>query len=75
MAEIPKRFEAILKEADSLGTEALSFASHEQYTFSSYPNYLPDHMERIGLTARLFMEHGFKPVFFNDGLLGNTAWE
>ena len=75
LAEIPKRFEAILKEADSLGTEALNFASHEQYTFPSYPNYLPDHLDRIGLTARLFAENGFKPVFFNDGLLGNTAWE
>ena len=75
LAEIPKRFASILKEADTLGTEALNFASHEQYTFPSYPNYLPDHMERIALTARLFAENGFEPVFFNDGLLGNTAWK
>ena len=75
LAEIPNRFAKVLKNAEYYGTDALKFASHEQYTFPSYPNYLPDHMERIALTARLFAENGFKPVFFNDGLLGNTAWE
>ena len=75
LAEIPKRFEEIMKEVDDFGIDALGFASHEQYTFPSYPNYLPDHMERIGLVARLFAENGFEPVYFNDGLLGNTAWE
>jgi hypothetical protein len=30
---------------------------------------------RIALTARLYVENGFKPVFFNDGLLGNMSWE
>ena len=75
LAEIPKRFEAIMKEVDGYGIDALSFASHEQYTFPSYPNYLPDHMERVALVARLFAENGFRPVYFNDGLLGNTAWE
>ena len=75
LAEIPKRFEAALRTAERNGIETLKFASHEQYTFPSYPNYLPDHMERIALTARLFAENGFEPVYFNDGLLGNTAWE
>ena len=75
LAEIPKRFEAIMKDVEARGIDALSFASHEQYTFPSYPNYLPDHMERIALTARLYTENGFKPVFFNDGLLGNMSWE
>ena len=75
LADIPKRFEAILKEVDDFGIDALGFASHEQYTFPSYPNYLPDHLERIALVARLFAENGFEPVYFNDGLLGNTAWE
>ncbi len=75
LAEIPKRFEQMLENAEHFGTDALKFASHEQYSFPNYPNYLPDHLERIGLTARLFTENGFKPVFFNDGLLGNMAWE
>ena len=75
LAEIPGRFEAMLRNAEQYGIDTLKFASHEQYTFPNYPNYLPDHMERIALTARLFKENGFSPVFFNEGLLGNTAWE
>ena len=74
MEEIPKRVAAAMKDVETRGIEALSYASHEQYTFPSYPNYIPDHMERLALTARLFKENGFKPVFFNDGLLGNEAW-
>ena len=75
LAEIPKRFEAAMNDVENNGVEALSYASHEQYTFPSYPNYIPDHMERLALTARLFKGNGFKPVFFNDGLLGNEAWD
>ena len=74
LARIPERFRAILRNAEQYGVETLKFGSHEQYTFPSYPNYLPDHMDRIALVARLFKENGFMPVFFNDGLLGNTAW-
>ena len=40
------------------------------------PNYLPDHMQRIEEAARCLIETGgCKPVFINDGLLGNMAWE
>ena len=75
MEEIPKRVATAMKDVETKGIEALNYASHEQYTFPSYPNYIPDHMERLALTARLFKENGFKPVFFNDGLLGNEAWD
>ncbi|MBO5722228.1 MAG: hypothetical protein J6S19_03845, partial [Lentisphaeria bacterium] len=58
-----------------VGTEILNYASHEQYTFPYYANYLPDHMQRIETAARcLLAEGGCKPVFFNEGLMGNTAW-
>ena len=57
------------------GFENFGIVSHEQYTFPYYPNYLPDHMERLDLTARLYTEAGCKPVFFNDGILGNTTWD
>ena len=75
LSEIPKRFGAAMRTVELYGAEALNFAGHEQYTFPSYPNYLPDHLDRIALAARLFRENGFKPVFFNEGLLGNPAWE
>ncbi len=72
--EIPNRVAAAMKKVESNGVEALSFVSHEQYTFPSYPNYIPDHLDRLLLTARLFKENGFTPVFFNNGVLGNEAW-
>ena len=75
ITEIPRRFEAAMENAVRYGVDALGFGSHEQYTFPDYPNYVPDHMERIALGARLFKENGFQPVFFNDGLLGNMSWE
>ena len=73
--EIPGKLEAYLNESERNGVDAMSFASHEQYTFPSYPNYIPDHMERLALCAKIFTERGYKPVFYNDGILGNTVWE
>ena len=70
-----KIFEKIMENVSRYGADAVKFGSHEQYTFPSYPNYLPDHFERIALTARLFKENGFRPVFFNEGLLGNRSWD
>ena len=72
--EIPHRFEAAMQNVERYGVDTLNFGSHEQYTFPDYPNYVPDHMERIALGARLFHENGFRPVFFNEGLLGNPSW-
>ena len=57
------------------GGEFLNAATHEQYTFPYYCNYLPDHMQRIELAVKTFAEAGYKPVFFNEGFLGNKAWE
>ena len=74
MAEVPKKMEHAFNAAAKYGVEAFDFGSHEQYSFPSYPNYIPDHLDRIALTARLFTENGYKPCFFNQGLLGNTAW-
>ena len=66
----------MLSGAAAAGTEVFNFASHEQYSFPYYPNYLPDHQLRIETAARLLTEEGgCKMVFFNEGLLGNTAWE
>jgi hypothetical protein len=57
------------------GVEISCCASHEQYTFPYYPNYLPDHLERIECATRHTVQKGnYKPVFFAEGLMGNTAW-
>ena len=76
LADVPTRCQSMLDGMKAVGTEIVNFASHEQYTFPYYPNYLPDHMQRIEEAARcLIAEGGCKPVFINDGLLGNMAWE
>ncbi len=75
LAEIPKRYAAVFKNAECFGTEAFGGGSHEQYSFPYYPNYIPDHMKRIEEAVRCMVaDGGCKPVFFHDGLLGNTAW-
>ncbi|MBE6365688.1 MAG: hypothetical protein E7053_08085 [Lentisphaerae bacterium] len=75
LADIPGRYAEIFRKAEACGAEALMSASHEQYTFPYYSNYLPDHMERLECAARVLTEYGCKPVFGNDGILGNTAWD
>jgi len=76
LAEIPGRYARIFETAHLYGTETFSGVSHEQYTFPYYPNYIPDHMQRIECAARcLIAEGGCTPVFFSEGVLGNTAWE
>ena len=76
LADVPARCKSMLEGTAAVGTEVINFASHEQYTFPYYPNYLPDHMQRIEEATRcLIAEGGCKPVFINDGLLGNMAWE
>lgn len=55
--------------------DTLSLATHEQYFFDYYRNYMPDHCERIDVALRYITEQGYQPIFFNDGFLGNPSWE
>lgn len=68
---------AKIKDADSNadGCETIESVTHEQYSFPYYFNYIPDHFERIDTACKTLSEAGYKPVFFGEGLLGNTAWE
>ncbi len=76
MEEIPKRYAARDALSKQYGFEIFSCGSHEQYTFPYYPNYIPDHLQRIELAAKCVVEDlGCKPIFFNEGILGNTAWD
>ena len=55
--------------------DAINLASHEQYSYPDYFNYLPDHLDRIETACRLATQAGHKPAWFTCGILGNTAWE
>ncbi|HQL87175.1 MAG TPA: hypothetical protein PLH67_06100 [Lentisphaeria bacterium] len=75
LQEIPARLKNYFALAAETGNEVFGAASHEQYSFPYYSNYLPDHLDRIELTVKLLVEHGCKPVFFSQGLMGNLAWD
>jgi len=74
--KIHGRYLAAMKRAKESGNEIFGMATHEQYTFPYYPNYLPDHIQRIEEVVRCLTEEGgCRSVFFEDGLFGNIAWE
>ncbi len=76
MDVIPQRYAVQDELSRKYGFETFGVGSHEQYTFPYYPNYIPDHMERIECAVRCVVEDlGCKPIFYNDGILGNTAWD
>ncbi len=50
--------------------EIMDLFTHEQYFWPFYSRYLPDHPKRLETAIRWVTEHGYKPVFFHEGLLG-----
>ena len=76
LEKIPRLFARVKRLADQYGSDLFSASSHEQYSFPSYFNYQPDHLRKLEETIRLMVEEGgCRPVFLQDGLLGNPAWE
>ena len=71
LAEIPKKYAVAIQRNEERGTEILGVASHEQYSFPYYDNYLPDHLNRLETATRCLVEAGYQPVFFSQGFLGN----
>ncbi|MCL2742921.1 MAG: hypothetical protein FWE67_03625 [Planctomycetaceae bacterium] len=61
----------ILEKAvsDPNTAEFLDLMTHEQYFWSFYKNYLPDHWERLDRAFAFAAERGYKPVFLNDLLV------
>ncbi|MHB9139954.1 MAG: hypothetical protein ACYC4Q_11185 [Victivallaceae bacterium] len=53
--------------------DTINIGTHEQYCYPFYENYIPDHFERIETAIRLATENEYKPVFFHEGILGNTC--
>ena len=68
--ELRRKFAALEPDRDFVG-----LMTHEQYSYPDYFNFIPDHLDRIEEACRLATEHGFRPTWFQEGILGNTAWE
>ena len=75
LQDVRPRLERMLDVARKAGAEAFSVASHEQYSFPRYPNYQKDHLQRIETAVETMVSHGCRPVFLNEGILGNTSWQ
>jgi hypothetical protein len=56
--------------ADPATAEVMDLFTHEQYFWSFYAGFRPDHAERCEAAIRFCAERGYKPVFFHEGLLG-----
>ena len=67
--------EAKFKALKNRAQDTLSLMTHEQYTFPDYFNYIPNHLDRVETACRLATEKGYKPVWFPEGILGNTSWD
>ena len=73
--DTPEEIEAKIRFEDRLNTcDMLECVGHEQYAFPSYFMYLEDYFARLEKCCQIPAELGYKPVFFQDGIFGNTAW-
>ena len=74
--DIPELFNQTLKKAELYSSDLFSAGGHEQYSFPYYKNHQPDHFQKLESTVKLMKESaGCKFVFYQQGLLGNTAWD
>lgn len=73
--DTPEEIEAKIKAEDAKNeTDIIESVGHEQYAYPFYEMYLPDYFKRLETSCRVPAELGYKPVFFQDGIFGNTAW-
>ena len=76
--DTPEEIEAKIRKADSESAETacdvLESVGHEQYAYPRYSNYLSDYFQRLEASCRVPAELGYKSVFLQDGIFGNTAW-
>jgi len=56
-----------------LRSEIMDLFTHEQFFWPFYQDYVPDHFQRVEAAIRFVTEHGYKPVFFHEGLLGGRV--
>lgn len=72
LQEIPELTSTLDELFETPSLDVIYGMTHEQYFYKDYANYLPNHPERIEMVVRLMHEHGYKFIWPNEGLLGNT---
>jgi hypothetical protein len=53
--------------------ETINLLCHEQYFWPFYTDYEPDYAQRIETAIRWTTDHGYKPAFFHEGILGSPG--
>ncbi len=56
--------------ADPHQAEVIELMIHEQYFYPDFRAYEPDYRQRVESGIEWVTRHGYKPVFFGDGLAG-----
>jgi len=59
--------------ADPHQAEVMELMIHEQYFYPEYRAYEPDYRQRVERALEWVTQHGYKPVFYDDGFLGASA--
>ncbi|MBR2356953.1 MAG: hypothetical protein IKA65_02855 [Lentisphaeria bacterium] len=75
IAALDRRFGRYCDPSSPNYRETLALMTHEQYSFPYYQNYIPNHFERMEYACKLVAEAGYEPVFMDEGLFGNKAWQ
>jgi len=55
--------------------EVMNLATHEQYFWPFYFNYIPDHFQRLDTALKWVTENGYECVFLQEGYLFNSRLE
>ena len=73
--DTPAEIEQKIRAEDAKNAcDILESVGHEQYAWPAYAMHLPDYFDRLETACRVPAELGYKPVFFQPGIFGNTAW-
>lgn len=66
--QVVQKLDPLAQEPDR--RETVNLLTHEQYFWPFYRAYVPDHAQRCEAAIRWATDHGYRPVFFHEGLLG-----
>jgi len=69
--QIVATLEPLAKDPNT--AEIMDLFTHEQYFWPFYFHYVPDHAQRLDTAIRWCTEHGYRPVFYHEGLLGGRV--
>jgi hypothetical protein len=71
LADIPVHMQKVMEMPHA--SEVLELMIHEQYFYPWYVAHIPEFRERVSATLEWVTAHGYKPVHYEEGFLGNPC--